>query len=143
MNDEKRRPGRPPRAITGAETLSQEWKNPPLQGDVEEQVETHISMAQEFPVEQKIRQLVESECPAGWYPIEYAPKDGNRIVVSETGDDQLSVFWRIRRIVDKKNLRYVKEGKWTDMLSRMDINFDPKYCRPYVATDYIPWPRKA
>lgn len=96
---------------------------------------------QESPIEQKIHELVEDQCPDGWNPISTAPKDGNRIVVSETGEDQEAVYWRIRRVVDKKKLRYNKEGKWTAHLSRLDIDYEPKYWRPYNWTDYIPWPR--
>lgn len=78
--------------------------------------------------------------PPGWLPMETAPTD-RRIVVSITGDDQTSVYWRMRKIVDRKNLRYIPRGAWTDALSRLDIDFEPQFWRPYVASDYIPVPR--
>lgn len=80
------------------------------------------------------------EIPSGWFPMTDAPLD-KRIVVSLTGEDQTSVYWRMRKVVDKKNLRYIPKGGWTDHLSRLDIDFEPKYWRPYVASDYIPVPR--
>lgn len=160
MTDEPKRRGRPPKAISGSdEQQSGEWQHPPLQGHTEEQ---EIAAAPENPT---IVQFVEPTTilsqdsekfsldlpqdalnaedslkshilPHGFQSIETAPKDA-RIVVSETGEDQTVVFWRIRRVVDKKNLRYVKQGAWTDDFRRIDIDFEPKYWRPYEDTDYV------
>lgn len=84
---------------------------------------------------------IEIECLPGFEPISTAPKTGNRIVVSETGQDAIAVFWRERRVVNKEKLRYEKQGGWTGVLSRLDIDFEPKFWRPYSAMDYIPVPR--
>lgn len=79
--------------------------------------------------------------PLGFEPISTAPKTGDRIVVSETGQDAIAVFWRERRVVNKEKLRYEKKGGWTGVLSRLDIDFEPKFWRQYSAADYIPIPR--
>ena len=76
----------------------------------------------------------------GWHnDIHSAPIDGRRIMVSESGTDQGSlVYWRISRIVDKKNLRYIPKGRWTDFLTKKDITFTPNYWKPYNPEEY--WP---
>lgn len=95
------------------------------------------------PTEEKIHQLSDA-IPAspvnGWENDMFtAPVDGSRIMVSETGEDQGSlVYWRISKYVDKKNLRYVPRGRWTDFLSKVDITFSPKYWKLYNPEEY--WP---
>jgi hypothetical protein len=95
------------------------------------------------PIEEKIRQLVD-DAPIpdveGWdNDMESAPIDGNRIMVSQTGKDQGAlVYWRISRYVDKKTLRYIPKGRWTDFLTKVDIAFTPHYWKPYNPEEY--WP---
>ncbi len=146
MTDEPKRRGRPPKAISGSdEHQSDEWRHPPFQGHTEEQetvvvlgnpTVTGESFLPETTAISYADSLEAPDLPHGFQPIESAPKDA-RIVVSGTGEDQTVVFWRIRRVVDKKNLRYIKYGAWTDLFRRIDITFKPKYWRPYKDTDYV------
>lgn len=78
--------------------------------------------------------------PEGWEnDMESAPIDGSRVMISETGLDQGQlVYWRISKFVDKKNLRYIPRGRWTDFLTKIDITFVPKYWKPYNPEEY--WP---
>lgn len=97
----------------------------------------------ESPIEEKIQQLVDDR-PAvpvrGWEnDMQVAPIDGSRVMVSESAKDQgVLVYWRISKSVDRKNLRYVSNGRWTDFLSKVDIAFVPKYWKPYDPEEY--WP---
>lgn len=101
------------------------------------------SLPSESPIEEKIHQLVDAvPLPPidGWgNDMLEAPIDGSRVMVSETGKDQgVLVYWRISRAIDRKNLRYVSRGRWTDFLSKIDISFAPKYWKPYDPEEY--WP---
>ncbi len=158
MTEEKKR-GRPKLHISGVEpSQHKEWSHPPMQGHdedtaadavdppvVDEAAEKsdepdNISITSDADSSTTEDDTASNGCPPGWFAIDTAPKD-KRIVVSESGEDQVAVYWRIRRVVDKKNLRYLTEGKWTEHLTRLDIDFIPRYWRPYVASDYIPVPR--
>jgi len=134
----KRKAGRPPKITE--EHIAQLPENPIALVMAEESASTSIKTEYSPPPVVQNAGEKSSECPKGYFPIETAPKD-RKIVVSMTGEDQTCVYWRMRRIVDKKALRYVPHGAWTDDLSRMDIDFEPNYWRPYVASDYIPVPR--
>lgn len=114
MNEEVKRRGRPPKIIDSAEDLI---------GDFSEEIASPAT-------------------PEGWRSMETADKL-NRIIVSETGEDQTAVYWRVRRVVNREKLRYEKSGGWTDAFNRLDITFEPKYWRPYVASEYNPIPRIA
>jgi hypothetical protein len=97
----------------------------------------------ESPAEEKIKKLVEAErAPkrTGWNnDMSTAPTDGQRVVISRDANDEgVMAYWRVTRKVDRKNLRYVTYGKWTDQLTRMDVNFEPQYWKTYVASEY--WP---
>lgn len=97
----------------------------------------------ESPVEEKIQALVEAKLAipiSGWNnDMKLAPIDGQRVMVSEDAKDRGAlVYWRISKFVDKKNLRYIPKGRWTDFLSKIDITFVPKYWKPYIAEEY--WP---
>jgi hypothetical protein len=168
MTEELRKPGRPRKLIEGAETSSREWEHPPLRGHEEEPgvlvsenptvdiaeeiampVKTfhHKTSSQNIQFSEKLDTPIpayaenyEANIPSGYQLMECAPRDC-KIVVSETGEDQTCVYWRIRRVVDKKNLRYIKTGAWTNDFTRLDIDFEPKYWRPYVSSDYFPMRR--
>ena len=97
----------------------------------------------ESPVEEKIHALVEAaNIPKveGWEnDMTKAPTDGSRVMISEDGVGKgVLVFWRISKFVDRKNLRYVAKGRWTDFLSKIDVTFVPKYWKLYNAEEY--WP---
>lgn len=96
---------------------------------------------EESPVEEKIHQLVQqAQEVEGWHNDMYsAPTDGRRLMVSKTGKGQGSlVFWRVSRVVDKAKLRYIPKGRWTDFLTKKDIDFAPVYWKPYNPEEY--WP---
>lgn len=159
MNDEPRRRGRPPRVVQdmvetpiAEDILAAEAvvENPTVQLVEEElliaediPIAGTVMEIKESPVEEKIHQLVEqANIPIvdGWENnMRIAPTDGRRIMVSATGEGQGSlVYWRISRIIDKKNLRYIPKGRWTDFLSKKDIDFTPSYWKPYNPEEY--WP---
>ena len=93
----------------------------------------------ESPVEQKIHDLVDAQPPSGWGLTENAPKDGNRIVLSDNGlDHGVAAYWRNTRKVDKAKLRYVPTGRWTDILTGAEINPVPRFFKPYSAEEYFP-----
>ncbi len=126
MTEELKHRGRPRKnPISGAETVSEEWEHPPVQGHTEENSE------------ESLETTISIECPTGYKTMDSAPKNC-KIVVSETGEDQTCVYWRERRVVDRKNLRYIKRGDWTNDFTRMDIDFTPKFWRPYSSSDYFP-----
>lgn len=83
-----------------------------------------------------------NEAPDGWSNIESAPLNGARVMVSKTGQDRgVLVYWRVSTYVDKKALRYIPKGRWTDFLSRLDIDFEPNYWQAYDPEKY--WPVRA
>jgi len=158
MTEESRRRGRPPKALTGAETVSGEWEHPPWQDHMEE-VDSPpenpiVGVAEEMPKESLpdlqssekldiptpayVGEFIAANIPPGYQTMDSAPEDGTKIVVSENGQDQCCVYWRERRVVDRKNLRYIKKGAWTNDFTRLDIDFEPKFWRPYVSSDYFP-----
>ena len=100
-----------------------------------------LSKHEESPVEEKIHELVQlAQEVEGWHnDIHSAPTDGRRLMVSKTGIDQgVLVFWRISKVVDRARLRYVPKGRWTDFLTKKDIEFTPVYWKPYNPEEY--WP---
>ena len=76
----------------------------------------------------------------GWDNVIFnAPKDGTRVMVSKDGTGNgVLVYWRISKFVDKKNLKYVPRGRWTDFLTKVDIDFEPQYWKAYDPEQY--WP---
>lgn len=106
-------------------------------------VEARGLILKESPIEEKIHQLVDDASMTivpGWENnMRIAPTDGRRIMVSETAIGQGSlVYWRISKVVDKKNLRYIPKGRWTDFLTKKDIEFIPVYWKAYNPEEY--WP---
>lgn len=159
MNDKPKRRGRPPREMRESSVASSEEIIQPEEDVVENFTQEEIQHSDpvpdadapivesfandESPIEEKIHQLVEdASIPfvQGWENnMRVAPIDGRRIMVSETGLGQGAlVYWRISKIVDKKNLRYIPKGRWTDFLSKKDIEFKPHYWKPYNPEEY--WP---
>lgn len=154
MSDEPKRRGRPPRAETSLPEISVEdeavVENPIVQLVEEEPLiaeDIHIAAIameiKESPIEEKIHQLVDDASivvVSGWENnMRIAPTDGRRIMVSETAIGQGSlVYWRISKVVDKKNLRYIPKGRWTDFLTKKDIEFTPHYWKAYNPEEY--WP---
>lgn len=167
MNDEHKKRGRPPRVNYGGtgsgETSSVVIENTnedsvvdeavvenptqrlPEESSIGEDVDAPIvglSVSYESPIEEKIHELVEHAANPviGWENnMRIAPTDGRRIMVSQTGVGQGSlVYWRISKVVDKKNLRYIPKGRWTDFLSKKDIEFTPSYWKAYNPEEY--WP---
>ena len=132
--------------------LAKEIKDEPVEnptvGAVAEEAPAPVatltqSRAKESPVELKIEPPVDKvKAPKrnGWNnDMDAAPHDGQRVVVSADGNDEgVMAYWRITRKVDRKNLRYVTYGKWTEQLTRTDVQFEPMYWKPYVAGEY--WP---
>jgi hypothetical protein len=156
MTEEPKKAGRPRKQVLiGAEKTNEDWEHPPLQGHTEEpsaslpENPTDASPAVDSSVkEAEIQEKASAstvytpnpvavECPPGYQTMDSAPTNC-KIVVSETGEDQTCVYWRERRVVDRKNLRYLKEGAWTNDFTRLDIDFEPKFWRPYVSSDYFP-----
>lgn len=133
------------------EVLTPEASSVSLENTQQDATSAHISgeaihvepQHNESPVEEKIHALVEAaNIPKvdGWeHDISKAPTDGSRVMISEDGAGKgVLVFWRISKFVDRKNLRYVAKGRWTDFLSKIDVTFVPKYWKLYNAEEY--WP---
>lgn len=152
MNDMHRKPGRPPKQRPQDESVVDEAVVENFTQEetvlIEQAQDADAPIAESFvsdesPIEEKIHQLVDAMAlppVVGWENDMYmAPKDGRRIMVSSTAKDQGSlVYWRISKFVDKKNLRYVPKGRWTDFLTKNDITFVPKYWKSYNPEEY--WP---
>lgn len=171
MSDEPKRRGRPPRSepIVTTPAVEDSWsdeavvENPPVHIAEPEPSSSSVSstdtpietvhgagllgsISDGSPIEQKIQQLVADahapEIPGWENNMHTAPTDGRRLMVSETGKDQGAlVYWRVSKLVDKKNLRYIPKGRWTELLTRLDIAFVPKYWKPYNPEEYWPLTR--
>ncbi len=141
MNDEPKRRGRPPREV--CESIETPFQEATSSHEDDMSIAETAMEIKESPIEEKIHQLVEDASipdAQGWESnMRIAPVDGRRIMVSQTGIGQgVLVYWRISKVVDRKKLRYIPKGRWTDFLSKKDIEFSPIYWKPYNPEEY--WP---